>query len=266
MVAKSGRQRAFTLVELLVVVAVITLLVAILLPALAGAKRNSRKTATLACLHGIGEGMAAYQAEWANALPTNLDTAHADNRTFEGLAVLAAAQNIPAKFFINPNTTDTPASALTSEGWLVFVDQAGTPVTTTSPADGMLDMAKINFHCSFSYDHEPKVGQDAERLHIYVGDRADYANGRAFSGCWEGEGGCYLWSDQHAEFLKTASVLEQNDPNVYHHNQYFSDTGVPGAGEGASDVNNGIFVSPSTIDTHLRFFAEDEDNGFLPHN
>ena len=42
---------------------------------------------------------------------------------------------------------------------------------------------------------------------------------------------------------------------MYHHNEF--------GGEGASEVLNGISVTPLTLDTHLRFFSEDEDNALL---
>ena len=50
----------------------------------------------------------------------------------------------------------------------------------------------------------------------------------------------------------------------HHHNQYFDDNGnYPG--EGATESNNGISVTPATADTHLRVFREDEDNQLLPN-
>ena len=259
---------AFTLVELLVVVAIIALLLAILLPVLGRAREQARRSAVLGSLHAIGINMATYQGDFDKALPTNLTDANADARTFEGLAVLALNNSIPAKFFINPQLPDTPATATTAEGYWVFADLAGVPITLATPAADLTpaDLPNLRLHCSFAYDHEPKKGEDANRLHIYVGDRADYLGGRAFSPAWGYRGICALYSDQHAEFITSAAVADQGDPNIYHHNQYFSDTGVPGAGEGAGEVNNGVSVNATTIDTHLRFFSESEDNALLPNN
>ena len=259
--------RAFTLIELLVVVAIIALLIAILIPALGKAREQARRSANLAALHGIGVNMATYQGDFEKALPTNLTDANPDARTFEGLAVLARNNSIPAKFFVNPQLPDTPATAYTPDGLLVFADLSGTPITLTFPAVNLsrADMPNVNFHCSYAYDHEPKHGEDVDRMHIYVGDRADYATGRAFSPAWGYKGICVLWSDQHADFITSAAVAEQSDPNIYHHNQYADANGVPGAGEGAGEVNNGVSVNATTIDTHLRFFSEDEDNALLPN-
>lgn len=262
--AVSGR--AFTLIELLVVVAIITLLIGILIPTLGRAREQARQSATLASLHAIGMNMAIYQNDFNKRLPTNLTEANADARTFEGLAVLARQHNIPAKFFINPQLPDTPATDTTADGLMVFADLNGTPISVNSPAGNLApsDMPSVKFHCSFAYDHEPKHGENSNLMHIYVADRADYATGRAFSPAWGYRGMCVLWSDQHADFIKSTAVREQSDPNIYHHNQYYDENGVAGAGEGVAETQNGVSVTPNTIDTHLRFFSEEEDDALLP--
>ena len=61
--------RAFTLVELLVVVGVIALLIGILLPALGGARRTARKLVCQNNLRVLGQGMLGYAAAWNNYLP-----------------------------------------------------------------------------------------------------------------------------------------------------------------------------------------------------
>lgn len=57
-------RRAFTLIELLVVVAIIALLLAILLPSLARAREQSKRTACGANLKAIGAGIALYGSEY----------------------------------------------------------------------------------------------------------------------------------------------------------------------------------------------------------
>lgn len=63
------RQSAFTLVELLVVIGVIAVLIAILLPALAGARSASRQVACLRNMQGIGLVFANYHAESGSIYP-----------------------------------------------------------------------------------------------------------------------------------------------------------------------------------------------------
>lgn len=64
-----GRAHAFTLVELLVVVAVIAVLLGILLPALSGAREAARSTACLTRLKQLGVGLGLYLNDFPEQLP-----------------------------------------------------------------------------------------------------------------------------------------------------------------------------------------------------
>ncbi|MGE3180718.1 MAG: prepilin-type N-terminal cleavage/methylation domain-containing protein [Phycisphaerae bacterium] len=59
---------AFTLIELLVVIGIIALLVAILVPALGGARRGARTTVCQANLRGVMLGMHTYSNDYADAV------------------------------------------------------------------------------------------------------------------------------------------------------------------------------------------------------
>ena len=63
------RTRAFTLVELLVVVGIIALLVTILMPALGRALELTRKTLCATNLHALGRGWLIYWNDYDNKLP-----------------------------------------------------------------------------------------------------------------------------------------------------------------------------------------------------
>jgi prepilin-type N-terminal cleavage/methylation domain-containing protein len=65
----SAPARAFTLLEVLVVVAILALLMAVLLPALAKAKRAARKVACEANLRALGGGVQNYQTDFGGILP-----------------------------------------------------------------------------------------------------------------------------------------------------------------------------------------------------
>ena len=59
----NSRKKAFTLIELLVVISIIALLIAILIPSLGKAKQRAQATRCLANMHGIGQGLIAYQTQ-----------------------------------------------------------------------------------------------------------------------------------------------------------------------------------------------------------
>ncbi|HVX86629.1 MAG TPA: prepilin-type N-terminal cleavage/methylation domain-containing protein [Phycisphaerae bacterium] len=63
------RRSGFTLIELLVVVAIIALLISILLPSLARARDQAKKTACASNLHQLGIALTTYTAEFDGNLP-----------------------------------------------------------------------------------------------------------------------------------------------------------------------------------------------------
>ena len=66
---KTARDRAFTLVELLVVVSIIALLLAILLPSLGKAREQARSAKCLANLHSQGLAVLTYTVDYNGSLP-----------------------------------------------------------------------------------------------------------------------------------------------------------------------------------------------------
>jgi prepilin-type N-terminal cleavage/methylation domain-containing protein len=63
------KRRAFTLIETLVVVAIIGLLVSIIMPSISEARRLSKKTACLHNLHQIGVGIQSYLQHHRDTFP-----------------------------------------------------------------------------------------------------------------------------------------------------------------------------------------------------
>ena len=245
---------------------IIAILIGLLLPALNRARRQANKTVTLAHLQQIGQAMANYSVEFKGAHPTNLSDTNEDGRALLGLALLAGRYKLPAKLFINPNTDDTAATAFNTEGWPILLDIGGAEITLSSPTTiDPLNIAQVNWHCSFAYDHEAKRAGRRFAPRVYLGDRADYRRGRSFSANWNGDGMCLLWTDQHAEFHRDKSIQDQADPNIYHHNEYLDEKTGMYPGEGALEVVDGVGVTRETRDTHLRVFSEEEDDALLPN-
>jgi len=65
---------AFTLIEILVVVAIIAVLIAIIIPALGAARKFAKKSATLAGLNSLQTALSAYANDFQGAYPASHDT------------------------------------------------------------------------------------------------------------------------------------------------------------------------------------------------
>ncbi len=248
------RRTAFTLIELLVVIAVIAILIALLLPALGKARTAGRQAVVLGRLHDLGVGTIAYSNDYKDRLPV---LQNYEEKPVLSLSVLAKAHALPPASFINPNTRDTRATAHTDDGRPVLADLNGAEIEASTRIDPG-NIAQVRFHCSFSFDNDVKLHGTWKPI-VYAGDRADYESGRTFSRNWgdlSTGGMCLLWTDQHAAYSRTRTMKDQNDPNIFHHNEF--------NGEGADEVRDGVSVVAGTLDTHMRYFSEEEDDELLP--
>ena len=65
----SRRNSGFTILELLIVIAIIAILMALLLPALVAAKKRSREVGCAACVKNMKTALENYYADWGGIYP-----------------------------------------------------------------------------------------------------------------------------------------------------------------------------------------------------
>jgi len=139
-VSRRSNRRAFTLVELLVVIGIIAVLVAILLPTLNRARESARRTKCLANLRGIGQLVMMYANQFKGQMPIGYSNGNG-----------ASGVNYSESYWmLRYDTAQTPPIRYTALG---FLYPAG--LITTSDVEGEI------FYC-------PSMADDA--IHSIKGD------------------------------------------------------------------------------------------------
>ena len=169
------RLKAFTLMELLVVIAVIAILASLLLPAFSRGKEAARSISCISNLHQIGIGLQLYVSDNGNRLPVMSDWS----------AAQSADTNAP---FMNR----------------VLSQQAGSSNVFHCPSDkgGLFEVTGSSYSWNFLLN-----GQDADHLRLLgmdfnphqiplVFDKENFHRARG-----EAKGKNFLYADQHLKNL-----------------------------------------------------------------
>ncbi len=191
------REKGFTLVELLVVVAIIALLISILLPTLSRAKEQANQAKCLANLYGIFRGWAMYANENRDMPPMLPDVNQRNANHQEALklgsectvaALGAGAQQnlcllveirvIPWKMFICPSAEGNAPADRSSSG-----DKYGL-------GDGLRSFCSYGLQVPYSISNVNKcpLSSNMNGGVVFLGDRAPVGDLNT------------EWSDNHSEY------------------------------------------------------------------
>jgi prepilin-type N-terminal cleavage/methylation domain-containing protein len=192
-IADMNRRSAFTLIELLVVISVISILIGLLMPALAASRESSRQLKCLTNLKGLGVGINLYlQGEARGLFP------YVQIQEDDGDATLL---DVLADY------VDAPTPRKDDDGvHYIVADPYRCPSDIGDPDPDIPQSEPVWYTNGSSYDYLPGVAMIAAESFIFDKDRATFAVTRAYE------------ADRNWPFL-TDAIRDKNGFPGWHRNR-----------------------------------------------
>lgn len=220
-------RRGFTVVELLVVVAIIGLLIGLAIPALGAARGRARTVACLANVRSVTTGLNTFTADHGGRLPANRTLVSDDEHVTWRHGFLESG-------LVTPETMVCPARVVDPKSELGLTDNG------TLCVGDLASNYALNGHVVWTDDLEAR---DEDRSDVVIGrpshtlivteTRAHYPDLRATNqliseadetfGTWHAGRGAYGFLDGHAE---TFGLFDTGNPDCRWHNGADFDTDV----------------------------------------